>query len=305
MDRSTLTRGATRLEISVRWRCCLLSLLGGVSAAEPLPFPVSPITRGIVRLPQTIERLPEPSINAADGEAFPKEFPTGEELDQTKLTPEVAWWDAAIRQPLRPPATVTTIDLQNVLLRALRHSAQIRVLQETPQIRRTAIDEAAAEFDWTSFLESQWTDTSEPVGNRLTTGGPTRFRDEYLSASAGVRRRIRTGGRFEIAQEFGHQQNNSLFFDPPNQGSSRLTLNYTQPLLRGAGSEYNTSLTLLAEIDTAASCDEVASQLQVLLLNVTRAYWGLYLERGILLQRRRFYTEADVRTAGLEPSAGD
>ena len=231
---------------------------------------------------------------------------TGEQdLLEAALSPShsdsaILWWDAHVRQPLDPTVVAKPIALEEVLLGALNHAAQIRVIKQIPLIRQTAIQEAGAEFDWMSFVESQWIDTSEPVGNRLTTGGPTRFRDDYVSASAGVRRRNRLGGKFELAQRIGHQQNNSLFFDPPNQGTSRLTVSYTQPLLRGAGQAYNTSLIILAEMDTAASRDDVSAQLQAHLLEVAKAYWGLYLERGLLLQKRRLHTQAAAVLRELE-----
>ena len=243
--------------------------------------------------PAEIEMLPPPDLAEQPGELPSlRELPPVDNLELPADPPGPAWWEASVQQPFRWSPAAKPISLDSVLLGAMSHSAQIRVIQQTPLIRQTAITEAQAGFDWSSFVESQWTDTSEPVGNRLTTGGPTRFRDEYLSASGGVRRRNQVGGQFEVAQQIGHQQNNSLFFDPPNQGSSRLTFSYTQPLLRGAGRQLNTSLIVLANIDTDASRDEVASQLQSHLLEVTRAYWGLYLERGTLLQKRRFYTQA-------------
>ncbi len=252
----------------------------------------SPVARDAARWSDSAEMLPPPELSRASGESPLRELPPVEDFELPGAPLGPAWWDASVQQPLHSSPAAKPISLDTVLLSAMSHSAQIRVIQETPLIRQTAVTEALAGFDWTSFVESQWIDTSEPVGNRLTTGGPTRFRDEYLSASGGVRRRNRVGGQFEVAQQIGHQQNNSLFFDPPNQGNSRLTFSYTQPLLRGAGREFNTSLIVLANIDTDASRDEVAGQLQSHLLEVTRAYWGLYLERGVLLQKRRFYTEA-------------
>ena len=55
--------------------------------------------------------------------------------------------------------------------------------------------EADAQFDWTGFMETRWDDISEPVGNTLTTGGPTRFNDHRWDYEAGVRPgRIGVGG---------------------------------------------------------------------------------------------------------------
>ena len=202
------------------------------------------------------------------------------------------WWETAVHQPLNPQQTPISITLEQMLFSALTHSAQIRVIKEVPLIRETAIVEAEAEFDWASFVESEFVDTSDPVGNTLQTGGPTRFREDDFATSAGVRRKNRMGGRFEIAQEVGHRDSNSVFFTPPNQGNARLTFSYTQPILKGAGRAYNTRLTMLAEIDSEASENEFSAELQNHLLEITRAYWELYLQRSNLLQKQRLRAAA-------------
>ncbi|MEM9409519.1 MAG: TolC family protein, partial [Planctomycetota bacterium] len=81
---------------------------------------------------------------------------------------------------------------------------------------------------------------------------------------------------------------------------ARLALSYTHPLRRGSGQFYNNSLIVLAQIDANIAQDEFLRQLQSHLLEVTRAYWSLYLERASLVQQERLYqrsksTLEDVR----------
>ncbi|MFK7769636.1 MAG: TolC family protein [Mariniblastus sp.] len=160
-------------------------------------------------------------------------------------------------------------------------------------IRRTAIIEAEATFDWTKFLETRWDDLNDPVGNTLTVGGTgRRYINQHWTAGAGLRRRNRVGGQLEAKQDLGHQRTNSNFFVPNPQGTARLVLGYTQPLLRGRGRIYNESLTCLAKLDVAIADDEFRRQLQSHLLEVTRAYWSLYLERGTLFQKMNSYQRA-------------
>ncbi len=211
-----------------------------------------------------------------------------------------AWWKPLVARRQRPTPQSMRVSLNSVLVGALAHSAQIQVISDTPLISETAITAADAAFDWTTFLETRWDDLSEPVGNTLTTGGPDRFRDHIVSYEMGVRRRNAWGGELEIGQQFGHQNNNSIFFVPNDQGTARLTLNYTQPLLRGAGRVYNTSLTVLAQFDTGIAQVEFSRQLQNHLVDVTRSYWTLYLERGKLLQQRRLLESGVDILAELE-----
>lgn len=276
-----------------------------VADTEELPRPTPPqpmpeIAPGYA--PGEPERRePYPQITAPEAsDATDLAGPAWNAADSLQSAADPVWWNATIHEPLRLDTEPIGITLESILAATLQYSAYVRVIQEVPLIRETAIVEADANFDWTSFIESQWADISEPVGNRLTTGGPNRFRDDNLTSTAGVRRRNTLGGQFEIGQRIGHQNTNSIFFDPPNQGTTRLTINYTQPLLRNAGRSYNTALTVLAEINTAAAHDELSQKLQAHLLDVTSAYWDLYRERGRLLQKQRLLDRAQEILTELE-----
>ncbi len=240
--------------------------------------------------PQRAERIAVPPGTVAAAEIDPvrsQRFIAADDLQDF-----VPWWQEAVQR--RMPARQESIGVSQdaLLVGALRHSHQIRVFSDLPLIRETAIQEASGEFDWRMFLETRWRDTSDPVGNTLVTGGPDRFRDHIWTGDSGVRRRNIHGGQFSIRQQIGYQDNNSVFFLPNDQGTARLVMNYTQPLLNGRGEVYNTSLIVLAELDTQVANDEFSRQLQSHLLEVTRGYWSLYRERAVLVQRRHFYEEA-------------
>jgi outer membrane protein len=214
--------------------------------------------------------------------------------------PGSAWWQPLVLQRQRSANKALPVSLDSLLFAALRQSAQIQVISDLPQIGKTAIAETAAAFDWTSFIESRWDDISEPVGNVLTTGGPPRFRDHKFSNSVGFRRRNTLGAEFDISQRLGFENSNSRFFLPNDQGTARLTLSYTQPLLRRAGHVYNTSLIVLAEHDLRIAEDEFTRKLQGILFELTRTYWNLYLNRAALLQERRLAGRASEILDELE-----
>ncbi|MCA8998639.1 MAG: TolC family protein, partial [Planctomycetaceae bacterium] len=211
------------------------------------------------------------------------------------------WWDPLIQKPLRAKSQQLPLTLEQVLARTLMHSDQIKVFSELPLIRETSITEADAAFDVHAFLDTRWDDTSDPIGSTLTAGpGITRFRDHHWTNSAGVRKRTITGGQLEVRQDFGFQDNNSQFFVPDPQGTSRIAMSFTQPLMRGRGQIYNESLICLAKIDSKVAHDEFMRQLQSHLLEVSRAYWALYLERGVLYQKLNTYQRAVEIVSWLE-----
>ncbi len=204
----------------------------------------------------------------------------------------VAWWHNQVVNPMQRAAQPRAVNVETLTYWALKYSPHIQALSESPLIRETAIVEAAADFDWTAFMDSKYDHISEPVGNELTTGGPSRFRDRDWTYRAGVRRKTFTGGEFSIDQRIGFQHTNSLFFIPPEQGTSQLSLRFSQPLLNGRGPAVNTSLIVQAEIETGIAWDQFAEGLQDHLLNVTETYWRLYLGRASLLQRQRHLRRA-------------
>lgn len=212
------------------------------------------------------------------------------------------WWAEMATQPLRESQGREALTLDQAMTRALAHSFQIKVFSELPQIRETAIVEADAVFDWTQFVDTRWNDRSDPIGSSLTAGpGVTRFLDQQWAGKAGLKKKTSTGAQVEIAQNFGYQDNNSIYFIPAPQGTARLTLGFTQPLLRGSGQAYNTSLTYLASIDKDIADDELCRQIQGHLLEVSRAYWATYFERGLLYQKLRSYRRAEEIVNHLRP----
>ena len=269
----------------------LLCVPAAFAQREPPPFPFSEPLRVAPRQAAAVPPAGRPSISLpSPGSPSPGRAGSAPAPPDPAAAMTVPPADATA--PLRA-GVPTSLTLQNLLARAVNHSAQVRVFAELPEIRRTSITEADAAFDWHTFAEGRWDDVTDPVGNTLTTGGAERFEDHHVAGSAGLRRRTRFGGRVEAAQRLGWQDTNSTFFLPAQQGTTRLSLSYTHPLMRGRGLAYNTALTVLATIDTDVATDEFHRQLQSHLLEVTRAYWGLSLERSVLVQKRASLSRAE------------
>lgn len=206
--------------------------------------------------------------------------------------PTSAWWEHHLADPQRPEAKLQAIRAEDLIRRALLHSDHVLAVSEGPRIREQGILNAVADFDLNVFFDTRWDDTSDPVGNTLTTGGPDRFTDNHWQAKAGMRQKTWSGGTLEAAQELGLQDTNSLFFIPDQQAATRVTLSFNQPLLKRGGREYNESLILIAEIQTSIAEHELVRELQDHAYDVVEAYWDLYLQRALVLQRRRAHQQA-------------
>ncbi len=166
-------------------------------------------------------------------------------------------------------------------------------MQALPAATQAQIVEAEAAFDLSTFLEASFLRVNDPVGNFLTTGGPSRLREDNGRWRGGVRKQTRSGADVEVSQGAQLQNSNSVFFLPQDQGLSRMAVSISQPLLRGAGREYNERRIVLASIRNEAAWQEYSIQIQQQLAAVSRAYWDLYLRRSLLAQNRRHLQRAE------------
>ncbi len=211
-----------------------------------------------------------------------------------------SWWDSHVTNSLRDQQPLDA-DIHTLLFLALQHSNQIKIAKRDPLIRATAVQESDSRFDWVRYLDAAWNDTSEPIGNTLTAGGTaSRFNDNVFQATGGVRRLTRYGGILDISQRFGWQDNNSIFLVPDQQATGQFTMSYTHPLMRGRGAAYNNSLVFLAQLDANVAENEFLATLQDELLEITRSYWALYLERATLAHQMRLFLKTQQIYQTLE-----
>ena len=91
----------------------------------------------------------------------------------------------------------------------------------------------------------------------------------------------------EVVQRGGYQQNNSTFLIPNPQGTTRLEINLTQPLLKDHGQAVNATQIVLARIDVQLANSEARGDLQDHLIDVASTYWALYESRADWMQRNR------------------
>ncbi len=210
------------------------------------------------------------------------------------------WWQPLVLQSLgeRPSEQVGTDVLVQL---ALQNSPRILATSQTPLIEETEISVARAEFDPYLFLQSRFDDRVDPVGNDLTTGPGIPFlKDHIWTADGGIRRKLYSGGEIEVKQNLGFQNSNSRFFNPQDQGTATLSLNFSQPLLRGRGKCFNRSQIMIAQVGHGAAWDQFAAELQGELTRIVEAYWTLYYNRAVLLQKQYNVERGEVVLQKLE-----
>jgi hypothetical protein len=153
--------------------------------------------------------------------------------DESELPADFAcWWDRLMVESSRQDRQSIQVAVDALVRAALEHSPYIQAISVEPWIRNTYLIEENAAFDWRTYLEANFADKNDPIGNTLTTGtSDSRFKDQNLSGSAGLRRKTSSGADIDFSQKLGNQQNNSRFLLPNPQSTTRLELSFTQPLL--------------------------------------------------------------------------
>jgi len=205
----------------------------------------------------------------------------------TRATAGTTWWRTLVRESLSTESTPREIDTNSLVLEAIKNSPRIQAISQTPLIRDLQVTEADAEFDPLSFVRSKFQDREDPVGNTLTTGGAPFLQDHIWSGEVGLQKKTRTGANVNLSEQLGFKNSNSNFFLPQDQGTATLSLNVSQPLMRGRGRYYNQSQILIAQATGGAAWDTFAAELQDELQDLTQNYWKLYYQRSVYLQKQR------------------
>lgn len=227
---------------------------------------------------------PFPGIIEDSSQALPAPDDPRVAIGQT-----IPWWQDRCTSPIITSEVNKTcqMDLEQLVWQSMLYSPKVQSILIAPKIQRTDIEIASGEFDRRRFAKTKYNDTSDPVGNVLTTGGPTRLIEEFWENSVGIRDRNMVGGKTELTQMFNARDSNSLFFKPNNQADTKLSLNYTQPLMRASGRYYNTSAIRVAGIKTKESIAIATRELQNHAMDVVNSYWELVMHRYLLEQARK------------------
>ncbi|MEM7010190.1 MAG: TolC family protein [Verrucomicrobiota bacterium] len=211
-----------------------------------------------------------------------------------------AEWSSAIQESLRKDDQKLHFDLAQVYVNALKHSNMVKVLSDGPLIRETAVLEANAEFDWRAFGIGSYTGKNEPTSSTLTTGFTGRLDEDTGEVDFGIRKKIKTGAEVSLSNKLTTLESNSEFLDPNPQTSSQLVLRILQPLGRGGGYQYNLATLKIAHLESEMATAEQVNGLESFLLEVNRAYWGVYLARAAYLQKVALVEETEALVNRIE-----
>ncbi|HBE67078.1 MAG TPA: hypothetical protein DDW52_02915 [Planctomycetaceae bacterium] len=242
-------------------------------------------------VPAWYHQTPQRSAAAGKGSAR-LSFTTSQNQTKRNAVPAVAdqtafWWQPIVAQSLRPESNPSAVDVIGLMQAAVQNSCRVVAVEQTQWIRAQDAVAAIANLDPTIYATTRFDDTSDPVGDLLTTGGPDRLVQRRWAMDAGLRGTTGSGATYSLGQQLGHLNNNSTFINPNDQGTARLGAAINQPLLRNRRIDANRSLIVTTRLETDAARAQYLATVSEQLGRIGDIYWKLYFARATLVQRQR------------------
>ena len=172
------------------------------------------------------------------------------------------------------------LNLQAAISSAVRNNLGVQEARLQPAINEAEVLSAEAAFDAVFFtdVELAWTDepSTVPVLGGVPLGSGVNASQRY-SFSTGIRKPLVTGGSFSVSTDLNRSRNRSPGVDqfPDPAYLSGVTLGFTQPLLRGFGSDVNRASIRLSRNMERRAVHELRAELLTVVQETEEAYWNL------------------------------
>lgn len=182
--------------------------------------------------------------------------------------------DVEAQQRGLPTRNVT---LGDALHLARVNNLEIRAAELLPQQARQTLLGAEAIFNPELYGNTGYTDSRSPQRNAFQPS----VQRQTIDATVGWRQRVISGGLFDLSYRPARLDTQSSLVGafPATQFSSEVALSFTQPLLRGAWSDYAQADIDVARQGVARSDQQYERSVQDTLLSVVQAYWDLVFAR--------------------------
>ncbi len=187
------------------------------------------------------------------------------------------------------------LSLDDVVRRTMQQSYAVEIQRFNPAIETTRVVEAEAAFDAVFFTNITRANIDQPSGSQLSATEV----DQFTSAF-GVRKRLATGTQVSGTWNMNRQSIGISFQNINPEYKSTFTLEARQPLLRGAGIDYNRSQITLAQNNQALSEWVFRRQVRDTLRRVEELYWRLVQTRRDLLVTARVLADFEAIFTYLE-----
>jgi len=175
-----------------------------------------------------------------------------------------------------PEGELLELSLEAARAIALTNDLKLQALQEGVDAARHREIGSWGAFDWVFNAAGSLSEAETDASNIFDAGNDT-IDTSAQDLSFGFDRAFSAGGSFSVSYNHNNTKTNSFFnlLDTSNQDI--LAAVYTRPLMRGAGSDYTTSLQGLAGLRLSRDQEAYRMARQQMLVSVDVLYWDLVL----------------------------
>lgn len=182
------------------------------------------------------------------------------------------------------------LSIEEVRAAALEHNLDIRTVLIDPAIaaQNVVIEESAFEPAFTT--RALWQETDSPTATSLADA-----QQQFQSVEPAVRIPLRTGGTASVSLPISRNETNNAFSFLNPAYRSDLDFSISQPLLRNAGREVNTTAIRIASYNRQISESQTKLAIINQLAAADRVYWRLYQARRNLDVAQQQYELAQAQ----------
>ena len=197
---------------------------------------------------------------------------------------------AGVARPAGPPARRFELTLDDAVQRALEQNLDIAVQRIHPLVQDMQVAAAGAAF--LPFASSGFDFNQSTVPNRFVfDGGGLGGRSIVTDQGAydlGIGQEIRWGGgRYDVTWDTTREESTNIFSTFNPSFGANMTLQYTQPLLRGFRTDARRTQLVVSRINRDISDIDLEETVVNTLADVSLAYWDLvYARAAVDVQRQ-------------------
>ena len=194
---------------------------------------------------------------------------------------------AALTQSQR----VFNLTLDDAIQRALERNLDIAVERLNPQVQDLSVAQANSAFLPTVTSDFDLSRRVSPSRSQLDGAGrleQTAVETESGSFSFGLEQAVKWGGgRYSLGWDNSRTEGNNVFLSFNPSYGTNFSLNYTQPLLRGFGTDSQRRQLIVSQINRDLSDVDLRETIANTLADVRSAYWDLvYSYANVAVQQQ-------------------
>ncbi len=178
--------------------------------------------------------------------------------------------------------TQLRLSLEEAIFRALETNYAIQIASYNPAVETTRVVEAEAAFDAVFFTSITNNHIDRTSASQLTSTSLELFNSSY-----GIRKQTATGMSLRASYQLNRTKTALSFQQLNPEYTSNLALEMRQPMLRGAGIDYNRAFINVAKNDHRIQDHTFRRQIRDTIRSVEELYWRLaQARRDVLITAR-------------------